>query len=98
MTEAQKIRRKKMRKYYYKKIKLQKLKRMPLKYRQEINDIYKECNLLNRIFGNIYSVDHIHPLRGETSWGLHVPWNLRIITKKENYEKGNKLIELKEAA
>ena len=48
---------------------------------------------MDELAGVEYQVDHIHPINGVEFTGLHVPWNLQVITKSENLSKGNKLEE-----
>lgn len=56
----------------------------------EILTVYRRAHELSLETGVVHSVDHIYPIAGNTSSGLHVPWNLQIITLAENCRKGRK--------
>jgi len=56
----------------------------------EIESFYSEADTLSKTTNIQYSVDHIIPLQGKNVCGLHVPWNLRVITLMDNIKKGNK--------
>ena len=62
------------------------------KQKTEIRQLYQIAITMTKTTGEQYVVDHIVPLRSPDVCGLHVPWNLRVITQEENLKKSNKLI------
>lgn len=59
----------------------------------KIKALYKHCRKVSILTGIRHEVDHIVPLTSDVVCGLHVPWNLQIITKELNLQKSNKLYE-----
>lgn len=59
--------------------------------RSDMKRIELEAILLTQITKIPHEADHINAIAGRGCCGLHVPWNLQIVTRNTNRRKSNKI-------
>lgn len=58
-----------------------------------IAELYDLATLRTALFGFVWHVDHVIPLKGKKVSGLHVPWNLQVIPWVDNLRKGVSFVQ-----
>ena len=59
-------------------------------HKQMIKQKLEIAKRLTETTGIPHVVDHIAPVQGKNISGLHVPWNMQVITMRQNAKKSNK--------
>lgn len=59
----------------------------------QIQEFYDVAVARSMQMGIQHEVDHVIPLNHKLVGGLHVPWNLQVLTREENRAKGNRFMQ-----
>lgn len=57
----------------------------------KVIEMYRACKSIQIVSGTKHHLDHICPIKGNGVSGLHVFWNLRIVSAYDNQRKTNKV-------
>lgn len=60
-------------------------------HKKQMRMFHEQAIALKKATGTQYAVDHIYPLTSTVISGLHVPWNMQVMTQLDNITKFNKL-------